>query len=426
MKKQLNVVSTIIVVLGIIGVLIFEVNAFLIKNEKIKQKEKIEEKIVKKEKEVEQTNLVLAHYKESVIVIEDAVLYSLDKDKYIESGKVFKNTIIYLDSNIKIDHKTKYFKLENSDYYIEYNNVKKTDDGYKKNIDYKNYIPFDENVVTTNITKLYNEDNSLAFEINNTIDSILYIKDGEKYYIEFANKLYYVKKNESKLEKRRTNDKALAYNIAVLTYHFFYNASKGNDCNQTICFSDVKFDEQMKYLKDNNYYTATMKAFELWLDKKIRLPKNTVVLTIDDGYRQEDGYKVLEKYGLHATLFLVTSWNLPTKYNTTAYEYHSHSHNMHNAGACPVGQGGGIQCLPKNEIINDLKKSQELLDGTTVFCYPFYEYNNYSISLLKEAGYTMAFTGGMEKAYQGYDKYRLPRYTILEGDSLSKFISYIK
>lgn len=426
MKKQLNVVSTIIVVLSVVGVLIFEVNSYIVEKKKIKKMEKIEEKLIKKEKEAEKINLVSSHYKDSVIVNKDSNLYLFYKDKFVESGKVYKNTILHLDSDIKIDHKTEYFKLENSNYYIKYNDVERTEESYQKDMDYKNYIPFDENVITNGVTKLYNDDDSLAFEINSSIDSILYIKDGDKYYIEFANKLYYVKKSKVKLEKRRTNDKALAYNIAVLTYHFFYNASKGNDCKQIICLSDTKFDEQMKYLKDNNYYTATMKAFELWIDKKIRLPKNTVVLTIDDGYRQEDGYKILEKYGLHATLFLVTSWNLPNKYNTNVYEYHSHSHDMHNTGVCPIGQGGGIQCLPKNQIISDLKKSQELLNGTTVFCYPFYEYNNYSITALKEAGYKMAFTGGMEKVYQGHYKYTLPRYTILEGDSLSKFISYIK
>jgi len=89
---------------------------------------------------------------------------------------------------------------------------------------------------------------------------------------------------------------------------------------------------------------------------------------------------------------------------------------MHKAGDCPYGQGGGIQCLSEEYIQNDLKKSREKLNNTTYFCYPFYEYNNYSISQLKKAGFTMAFAGYYAnrqlKASPGIDKYQIPRYVI--------------
>ena len=51
---------------------------------------------------------------------------------------------------------------------------------------------------------------------------------------------------------------------------------------------------------------------------------------------------------------------------------------MHKQYVCPGGQGGGIKCLPEATIQEDLKKSSEVLDGSKVFCYPFYEYNDYS------------------------------------------------
>ena len=55
--------------------------------------------------------------------------------------------------------------------------------------------------------------------------------------------------------------------------------------------------------------------------------------------------EILEKYQVQATMFLITS-QYPTKYFQSEYlELHSHTHNMHNVGVCPGGQGGGIKCL---------------------------------------------------------------------------------
>lgn len=425
-KKYLEIISFIIIVFILIILSYLKITNYLVMVNEQKEHDRVKSIIEKKENELVTINLINSHFNSSVIVQSDAKLYNLVDNKYKEIGIIYKDAIIYLEDKQDITINTKYFKIENLDYYIEYKNVKPTIDNYTKDLDYKNYIPFDENVITKDTTNLYSENDKLAITLNQSIDLPLIIKDNSKYYVEYGNKLYYIKSTEAELVKKRTNSEALATNIATLAYHFFYDASKPTTCNQIICLSNIKFDEQMKYLKENNYYTATMKAFELWIDKKIRLPKNTVVLTIDDGFSQEEGIKVLEKHGLHATLFLITSWTTPDQYKTNVYEYHSHSHDMHNTSVCPNGQGGGIQCLPKNTIINDLKTSQKILNGTTVFCYPFYEYNDYSISLLKEAGYTMAFGGLRTKTYQGYNKYRLPRYTILSSDTLASFISYIK
>ena len=97
-------------------------------------------------------------------------------------------------------------------------------------------------------------------------------------------------------------------------------------------------------------------------------------------------------------------------------EYHSHGDNLHNQGICPGGQGGAIKCLNKTKLLEDLALSRKKLAGSTAFCYPFYEYNNYSISVLKEAGFTMAFggtgEGGNYKVKPGIDKFKLPRYVI--------------
>ena len=72
-----------------------------------------------------------------------------------------------------------------------------------------------------------------------------------------------------------------------------------------------------------------------------------------------------------------------------------------------------------------MKKSRELLDGSTAFCYPFYEYNSYSENLLKEAGFTMAFIGEVPASYGPYklaevggDKMKIPRFVVVNYTTL--------
>lgn len=99
---------------------------------------------------------------------------------------------------------------------------------------------------------------------------------------------------------------------------------------------------------------------------------------------------------------------------------------MHNLGECPVGRGGTILCKDKNYILEDLKKSRESLDNTKYFVYPFYEYNDHAIEVLKEAGFTMAFAGIGRKIVRGDNKFALPRYGITDSDtvySLSKMVN---
>ena len=181
----------------------------------------------------------------------------------------------------------------------------------------------------------------------------------------------------------------------------------------------------MKYLKDNDYYTATMEDLDLWIDKKINLPEKTVVITIDDGWFLTSNIAILEKYNLHATLFLIGHLASPDDYKSNSLEIHSHTWDMHNLGECPINRGGAILCKDRDYILEDLKKSRESLNNSEYFAYPFYEYNDHAIGMLKEAGFRMAFAGGSRKVTQGIDKFKIPRYGMVNTDTMETFINDI-
>lgn len=226
------------------------------------------------------------------------------------------------------------------------------------------------------------------------------------------------------------NKPIISQGIAVLNYHFFY--SDGEECNQGICLNTTKFEEQLKYLKDNGYKTLKMDEFVRWMYGEVELPEKSVLLTIDDGAMGtgfHNGNKLiplLEKYEVHATLFLVTGWWDINNYKSEYLDVESHTNDMHNEGFCSgVTRGARMLCSSYAVALADLKKSIEITGSNEAFCYPFYAYNDEAIKVVKDAGFKVAFAGGGYKATRNSNKYAIPRYPIYSNISLETFINYI-
>lgn len=363
----------------------------------------------------------------NVISTKDVILYTKNNDEFITSGKISKDVYLTLDGK-----ENNYFKVTNLDkeYYVTGEGLKDSEI-ITYDTRYKNYIVFNQNILTNDKLDLYDENDNLVFSLNGEYSLPIYIKDNDRYGIEFVDRILYVKADSVNIIDNHNTDAINTNGIGTLNYHFFYDdsiAEERNDCNQIICASKTQFKEHLDYIKNNNFFTPTMKELEMYIDGKIQLPKS-VVITIDDGWRVDLGIKMLEEYQLNATLFVITSWYDPQNFKSPYLEIHSHSDSMHDGGICPTGQGGGIQCLPKETILNDLKTSSDKIGGSTVFCYPFYEYNDYSISVLQEAGFTLAFAGESSHSDNlikvGSNKYKLPRFVVVDYTTMTDFANYL-
>ena len=219
--------------------------------------------------------------------------------------------------------------------------------------------------------------------------------------------------------------------VAVLNYHFFFDPNE-EYCGDGNCEDVNEFRRQLDYLRDNNYKTLTMEEFRNWMYGVIEIPEKSVLITVDDGAKGtglHNGNKlipILEEYKMHATLFLITGWWDINNYQSPYLDIESHTNDMHTERYCEgVTRGAKMLCLNRDEVLNDLKQSIAITGSKMAFCFPFYAYDDNSISIVKEAGFELAFIGGGRKASRSDDKYHIPRYQIRQTTDINTFINFV-
>lgn len=213
--------------------------------------------------------------------------------------------------------------------------------------------------------------------------------------------------------------------LPVLMYHFFYdNVTYWPEDTNWLNIND--FEEQLKYLTENDFYFPTWAEVEDYIDGKTKLPEKSVVLTVDDGDASffDLAVPMLQKYKVPATTFVISEW-YGWRYdpNMEYVIFESHSQSMHEPGA--NGKGRMVN-WSKEQIVEDLRTSSKILGGANVFCYPFGHYNDTAIESLKETGFKMAFTIEGGRVDVGDNKYLLPRVRVTAGNSLSYFANSVK
>ena len=218
--------------------------------------------------------------------------------------------------------------------------------------------------------------------------------------------------------------------LAVLMYHYFYDASKGEKAKNSNWMDISNFEEILKYLTENDYYYPTWQEVADFVDGKVDLPKRSVVITMDDGHKSVYNLAIplLDKYEIPATAFIITknfdSKNLD-KYKNSTINFESHTNNMHRAGGT-IGHGGIFPALSLEEGVADLKESIKKLGGNAgALAYPYGDCTDRTKKAAKQAGFKVAFTTVNKKVKPGMDKYELPRVRMYTEITLKGFANSI-
>ena len=235
---------------------------------------------------------------------------------------------------------------------------------------------------------------------------------------------------EKKVKKTTTSSNTgTGKGLAILMYHYFYDPQKGETGKDANWMDIHAFEEQMKYLSDNNYYFPTWDEVYQFINGEITLPNKSIVVTVDDGHTSffNLAYPVINKYNVKATAFIITSKAGGTtfkKYLSDHVYYRTHTHNMHRGG-CSGGHGGIFRCIEYAKGIDDLKTSTDMLGSKEVIAYPYGDVTNNVLKITKDSGIKVGVTTKNSKAKKGMDPLQLPRVRMFKGITLTGFINSI-
>ena len=215
--------------------------------------------------------------------------------------------------------------------------------------------------------------------------------------------------------------------IPVITYHDFVQESVDNNMQIT----EDEFEKEMKYLSDHHYKTISLKDMKCYLEKKCKLSRKAILITMDDGWINElkIAAPILKKYDLHAVIFYVGEHLdddnpnfmhrddielLQKEYPNI--ELASHSYRLHFEDAYK---------LSKDELEEDMKLMKEEITSS-YYAYPYGRYSKDYQEALKEEGYSLAFTFGPDgehrKVKQSDSTLAIPRLNMSQGMPLWKFV----
>lgn len=222
--------------------------------------------------------------------------------------------------------------------------------------------------------------------------------------------------------------------LSICMYHYVYNKNNVpanmNSANRGNFIEVNDLRDEMKYLKDNDYYFPTWKEVKEYSEGRLLLPEKNIVITFDDAAQSflDNGIPILNELKIPATSFIITSHDGKKKvrsYKSKYITFQSHSHDMHRSGGT-IGHGGIMTALTEEDIIRDLKTSFKICGHSEAFAYPFGDYSESCENALRNAGVLCAVTTNYGKVYPGDDPLLLNRVRMNYGQSLEDFISKIK
>lgn len=206
--------------------------------------------------------------------------------------------------------------------------------------------------------------------------------------------------------------------VPILMYHYISTPPPDADAiRRDLSVPPEQFEAHLRYLKENGYRSISLHQLLLHLTRGEPLPEKPVILTFDDGYRDnfENAFPLLEKYGFKGTFFLITNfidegrpvymtWEQVKKMRKAGHEIGAHSRDH------PDLRGRDIDFL----VWQILGSKEAIQNGAGItprfFSYPSGKYDENTIAVLKSANYWGAVTvrqGALQSSDRPFELQRI-------------------
>ena len=221
------------------------------------------------------------------------------------------------------------------------------------------------------------------------------------------------------------------YTVPILMYH---NIGYGEG---SFFVLPEKFTKQMEYIKNNGYQVITLDELVASIKGKKHLKRNKVVITFDDGYKDnfQYAYPVLKKLGFPATVFIISdfagktlsngkeflNWDQMVLMSKDGISFGGHTKNHLYLGSMKDEKTALEQIVGSKKAIED-----KIGMPVDYFCYPSGGFNNRVKELVAQAGYKGACTTNRGFVKFNRDVYELKRIKVTNLDATKPFSFWAK
>jgi peptidoglycan/xylan/chitin deacetylase (PgdA/CDA1 family) len=239
--------------------------------------------------------------------------------------------------------------------------------------------------------------------------------------------------------------RALTVSILVLLSLSGYAAPRGSEADApaalVLCYHIVEapaaprmhvdretFRQQLQYLEMTGYNVVPLRhVYEYVTGKRASLPKNAIVITIDDGWRSTytEAFPELQKRKFPFTVFIYPKIIGQTS-NALTWEQ---IREMSNAGVDIQSHALSHPFLTRRRhrsksdaqyaewLRRELSESKRILEKETgkkvqFLAYPYGDYDDTVVNATGKAGYTAALTCDFGKVKKGSDPLRMKRFIV--------------
>lgn len=208
--------------------------------------------------------------------------------------------------------------------------------------------------------------------------------------------------------------------VPILMYHYISKPPEDADAIRLdLSLPPELFEEHLRWIKEQGYETVTLEDLILALQTGYQLPPKPIIITLDDGYRDAytNAYPLLVKYGMKATVFVITrlldenninfvTWEMAQEMSAHGIEIESHSVNHYD-----------MSTLSEESILRELRDSRLAIEkhinkDVRFICYPSGEYDEEVIALLPEAGYWAGTTTSQGIDHSSSNPWELTRVRV--------------
>lgn len=178
-------------------------------------------------------------------------------------------------------------------------------------------------------------------------------------------------------------------------YHYVSEPPADADIyRRDLSVTPANFEAQLAWLQSQGYESITLTDLVYHLARGWPLPDKPVILTFDDGYRDNytNAFPLLQKYGYTGTFFLVTgpidfenpdylTWDMVEEMHQAGMDFQPHSYRHLDL------RGTGLDFL-----IFEILAPKEAIEARTgetprFYAYPSGRYDDRTIAVLKSADY---------------------------------------